>query len=423
MIKIYTYSHNRPDFIEPQYNSLKKHIQDDFEFIVFNNERAGSNPFSGYSPDRVQEIFDVCERIGVECIRVDLDPQYQYINGYKQFEGDSFTGDGSQVCGYAFTWGWQHHISKNDCVSLIIDSDMFFIKDISITEMIQGYNLSFIPSYRYSRKYSDGDSGEIALRYPWNGIVIADVPNLPNPSELKWDLGIFNGQPCDVGGGGPSVGEDSIIRTNGTTINETLTVGPSANGGVEFTNGFSAGPIQVSNGNTVTVENGAQWFILGGEDNDVGEGQIMQMRYSQTPATRYLIQAQNLSPIPNLEVTIQPSHTNSKILLMAMINSNARHVTSFGFLRNNGTLTSGLSGNTNVGSGSVATTYHNRDTGGDMFNTMIQYMDMPNTTNPCTYSVGVSASWGGGTRDLYINDRDSNDMRSISSLAAYEIRG
>ena len=227
----------------------------------------------------------------------------------------------------------------------------------------------------------------------------------------------------DVGGGGPSVGEDSIIRTNGTTIGETLTVGPSANGGVEFTNGFSAGPINIANGNTVTVENGAQWFILGGEDNDVGEGQIMQMRYSQTPADRYLITAQNLSPIPNLEVTIQPSHTDSKILLMAMINSNARHVTSFGFLRNNSVLTTGLNGNTNTGSGSVATTYHNRDTGGDMFNCFIQYMDMPNTTNPCTYSVGVSASWGGGTRDLYINDRDSNDMRSISSLTAYEIRG
>jgi hypothetical protein len=202
MIKIYTYSHNRPDLIKPQYESFKRHIKDDFEFIVFNNERAGSNPFSGYSPDRVQEIFDVCNEIGIECIRVDLDPQYQFINGYKQFEGDSFTGDGSQVCGYAFTWGWQHYISKNDCVSLIIDSDMFFIKDISIEEMIKGYNLSIIPSYRYSRKYSDGDPGEIALKYPWNGIVIADVPNLPNPSELKWDLGIFNGQSCDVGGGG-----------------------------------------------------------------------------------------------------------------------------------------------------------------------------------------------------------------------------
>lgn len=227
----------------------------------------------------------------------------------------------------------------------------------------------------------------------------------------------------DVGGGGPSVGEDSIIRTNGTTIGETLTVGPSANGGVEFTNGFSAGPIQVANGNTVTVENGAQWFILGGEDNDVGEGQIMQMRYSQTPPTRYLINSSNLSPIPNLEVTIQPSHTDSKILLMAMINSDARHVSSFGFLRNNSVLTSNLSGNTNVGSGSVSTTYHGTDDNDDMKNVFIQYMDMPNTTNPLTYSVGASASWSGGNRNLYINDRSSNDMRSICSLTAYEIRG
>ena len=227
----------------------------------------------------------------------------------------------------------------------------------------------------------------------------------------------------DVGGGGPSVGEDSIIRTNGTTINETLTVGPSANGGVEFTNGFSAGPIQIANGNTVTVENGAQWFILGGEDNDVGEGQIMQMRYAQTPATRYLINSSNLSPIPNMEVTIQPSHTDSKILLMAMINSDARHVSSFGFLRNNSILTSNLSGNTNVSSGSVSTTYHGTDDNDDMKNVFIQYMDMPNTTNPLTYSVGASASWSGGNRNLYINDRSSNDMRSICSLTAYEIRG
>ena len=227
----------------------------------------------------------------------------------------------------------------------------------------------------------------------------------------------------DVGGGGPSVGEDSIIRTNGTTIGETLTVGPSANGGVEFTNGFSAGPINIANGNTVTVENGAQWFILGGEDNDVGEGQIMQMRYSQTPPTRYLINSSNLSPIPNLEVTIQPSHTDSKILLMAMINSDARHVSSFGFLRNNSVLTSNLSGNTNVGSGSVSTTYHGTDDNDDMKNVFIQYMDMPNTTNPLTYSVGASASWSGGNRNLYINDRGGNDMRSICSLTAYEIRG
>ena len=70
----------------------------------------------------------------------------------------------------------------------------------------------------------------------------------------------------DVGGGGPSVGENSIIRTNGTNIQENLTVGPVANGGVEFTNGFSSGPIQVDSGFTVTIENGASWTLLGDDD-------------------------------------------------------------------------------------------------------------------------------------------------------------
>tara|TARA_B100001250_G_scaffold399543_1_gene409057 strand:- start:5381 stop:6250 length:870 start_codon:yes stop_codon:yes gene_type:complete len=69
-----------------------------------------------------------------------------------------------------------------------------------------------------------------------------------------------------IGGGGPSVGENSIIRTNGTEIAENLTIGPTANGGVEFTNGFSGGPITIANGYTVTIETGATWNIIGGQD-------------------------------------------------------------------------------------------------------------------------------------------------------------
>lgn len=227
----------------------------------------------------------------------------------------------------------------------------------------------------------------------------------------------------DVGGGGPAVGEDSIIRTNGPAIKENITIGPVANGGEEFTNGFSAGPMSINNGFTVTIENGASWFLLGGEDNDVGEGQILQLRYSQTPATRYLIRSDNLTAIPSLEVTIQPSHTNSKILLIAMINSNAIHVNTMGFLRNNSILTSGLPGNNNVSSGSVSTTYEGTSTEDHMMNKMLMYMDMPNSTNPQTYSVGASSSFGGTLYNLYINDRASNDMRSISSLIAMEVRG
>lgn len=70
----------------------------------------------------------------------------------------------------------------------------------------------------------------------------------------------------DVGGGGPSVGENSIIRTNGTNISENITVGATFNGGVEYTNGFTAGPVQVDQGYTVTIENGATWMIMGQDD-------------------------------------------------------------------------------------------------------------------------------------------------------------
>jgi len=86
------------------------------------------------------------------------------------------------------------------------------------------------------------------------------LPDVAGPGTPGWD---------DVGGGGPSVGEDSIIRTNGTTISENIIVGPSANGGVEYSNGFSAAPITISNGFTVTIENGATWTLIGA-DEDLG---------------------------------------------------------------------------------------------------------------------------------------------------------
>lgn len=62
-----------------------------------------------------------------------------------------------------------------------------------------------------------------------------------------------------VSGGGPSIGEDSVIRTNQNTISENLTVGPTA--GDEFANGMSAGPITIANGFTITIENGGAWSV------------------------------------------------------------------------------------------------------------------------------------------------------------------
>jgi hypothetical protein len=192
-IKIYTYCHNRPDFIALQYESIKRHLKDDFEYIVFNNERPGGD--GGFDEKKIQIIYDKCEQIGVQCIRVELDKELQYLNNNKMFEGETYI-NGNTACAYSFTWGWKNYISKNDCISLLIDSDMFFIKDILITDIMDGYNFSFVPSYRYV----NNEYRNIAFKYPWNGLVIADIPNMPNPQEISWGDGWIDSLAVDVGG-------------------------------------------------------------------------------------------------------------------------------------------------------------------------------------------------------------------------------
>ena len=65
-----------------------------------------------------------------------------------------------------------------------------------------------------------------------------------------------------LAGGGPAIGENSIIRTNANTIDENLTVGTTGTQtGAEFANGMSAGPITISQGYTVTVQSGAAWSV------------------------------------------------------------------------------------------------------------------------------------------------------------------
>ena len=76
----------------------------------------------------------------------------------------------------------------------------------------------------------------------------------------KADDGTGSAGWAQVAGGGPSLGEKSIIRTNDTTISENLTVGATA--GSEFAIGMTVGPVEIANGYTVTVETTGAWSIV-----------------------------------------------------------------------------------------------------------------------------------------------------------------
>ena len=55
--------------------------------------------------------------------------------------------------------------------------------------------------------------------------------------------------------GGPSLGTNSVIRTNAKVINENITFT-----GAE--NGMTIGPITINSGYTVTVASGSTWVVL-----------------------------------------------------------------------------------------------------------------------------------------------------------------
>ena len=59
----------------------------------------------------------------------------------------------------------------------------------------------------------------------------------------------------EIGGGGPSLGTDSVIRTNSKVIAENITFAGSENG-------MTIGPITVNSGYTVTVTSGSTWVII-----------------------------------------------------------------------------------------------------------------------------------------------------------------
>jgi len=58
-----------------------------------------------------------------------------------------------------------------------------------------------------------------------------------------------------ITGGGPSLGTNSVIRTNAKTISENITFAGDENGS-------TVGPVSVANTYTVVVSNGSTWTII-----------------------------------------------------------------------------------------------------------------------------------------------------------------
>ncbi len=79
-----------------------------------------------------------------------------------------------------------------DGIVVLLDSDMFLVKEFSVKEYMEGYLIRGHPQSR-----SDKNT---VIDYFWVGIVFFDMSNLPNKRAIDFSDGLVNGVHTDTGG-------------------------------------------------------------------------------------------------------------------------------------------------------------------------------------------------------------------------------
>ncbi len=151
-ILVMTPAYNQPEFIRMQYRSFKKFLQDDYEFMVFND--ASDEQMS-------QQIVSMCFSLNIPCVRV---PQENRA---------------------IFTWASYRHgqsiefmmrtVGNNyPGIVALIDSDMFLVKKFKITNYLNGYDIAGI-------RHGVRDS---TTEFMWPGLMFFDMRSLPNKDTM-----------------------------------------------------------------------------------------------------------------------------------------------------------------------------------------------------------------------------------------------
>ncbi len=165
-VTIVSLYNNRPDFIQLQLESFKKHIKDDYEWIVLNNAH--------FNNDKTEEIDEACAELGVDSMRL------LHKNG--EYNGR----DVSYLVGDSLNLMWNTRFKHTDGIFVILDCDFFLTDDISFNELLEGYDMAFVPSYTLN------------VAWPWSGIMVFDMKNI-KVDDIDFGTTLIIGMSADVG--------------------------------------------------------------------------------------------------------------------------------------------------------------------------------------------------------------------------------
>ena len=161
------------------------------------------------------------------------------------------------------------------------------------------------------------------------------------------------------------------------------------------------------------------------------QGGVIQVQYTQFTGTSLTATTGNVwGAIPDINVNITPTSTNSKIMVqMSLVgwehSVTADHAARFGFYRDSSLLVAPAAGSRWNSVGMGATNYYDNDLLSTPAVAWITYFDEPSSTSQITYKGAVNIqSSGNFALNRTIQDVDSaGHERTVSSIIVTEIAG
>lgn len=183
---IITFSYSNPEFIPIQQKTFKHFMKDDYDFVVFSDAPTESGH---------KEIYDMCVQCDVACIRIPQHiheyPYYLPLNMPQIYSNHTVPSNVRHV--HCVQYSLNALGFDRDDVVMLIDSDMFLIRPLSVTDYMKDCDIaSFF-------KGSSNEQGQ-SIMYCCPALTLLNMKTLPDKRSLNFNCGWVNGCSGDSGG-------------------------------------------------------------------------------------------------------------------------------------------------------------------------------------------------------------------------------
>jgi hypothetical protein len=197
MIKIFQVNDTNPDLLPTQLESFKKHLQEDFEFVVVNGGALTRDQ------NMSAEVTRVCRTLGVQVIDVQRDDEIEALwrktinpgEGLFAQNGRFKQGIGGHPFNYLMQWAWQRVVAKETGLIAFVHTDVFLLEPIKFSDYLVDQPLCFVGQ---SEPNTDTPTAE-RLFHMWEPLLFADMSKLPDPEQINWFPNRVHGTWMDTG--------------------------------------------------------------------------------------------------------------------------------------------------------------------------------------------------------------------------------